>query len=158
MELVTPLIIVDYRQGLAAIDEAQRAQSTSRSPLLAGLIDVYRSFFGMYLFGWTQELMNVFQAALPGLEALADVRVRSRVAWMEAAALAFAGDYSAAIRRAEESRQNSRKSGVFFEYFIATLFLNGRISIAVTSDGPFASSKRMRNWRSATAVRCRFSG
>ena len=124
VELVTPLIIVDYRQGLAAIDEAQRAQSTSRSPLLAGLIDVYRSFFGMYLFGWTQELMNVFQAALPGLEALADVRVRSRVAWMESAALAFAGDYSAAIRRAEESRQNSRKSGVFFEYFIATLFLN----------------------------------
>ena len=77
----------------------------------------------MYLFGWTQELMNVFKRHYPGwrrwpmCECAAGWRGWKRRHWPSRR-------LSAAIRRAEESRQNSRKSGVFFEYFIATLFLN----------------------------------
>src|SRR5262249_44670920 len=88
------------------------------------LLDVYQSFFRIYLYGWDRELAERFQAALPRIQSVTDVRMRSRVAWMQAAVLTLSGEYGSACRKAAGSRQSSRSAGAFFEYFAAMLFLN----------------------------------
>jgi len=78
----------------------------------------------MYMFGWTQAEATAFGCALARVSGVEDPRLRSKVAMIEAAVLCFTADYTAACVKAEESRRESRKAGVFFEYFAATLFLN----------------------------------
>jgi hypothetical protein len=124
LEMSFSLVMVDYRRALAAIEEAQAVNSSAGDPVAGALIDGYRAFFTIYVVGWSQELADVFWAALPRMKSLTDARMQSRIPWMESGIQAFAGKYGAACEKAEESRQMARKGGVFFEYFIALLYLN----------------------------------
>ena len=124
LEMSFSLVMIDYRRALAAIEEAQTVNGLCRDPVAGALIDGYRAFCNIYLVGWTPELAGVFQAALPGMKSYNEVRMQSRIPWMESGMLAFTGEYGAACDKAEEARQTSRKTGVFFEYFIALLYLN----------------------------------
>lgn len=124
LEPAPPLLFVDYRQAFAAIDEAKAAQSGSKDASLAAAIDTYQALFNLFLYGWRQDLANQLRSAAPKLNSLTDTRMRGRLAWMEAAELTFCARYSAACEKAELARQFCRKSGVFYDYFIATLFLN----------------------------------
>ena len=124
LEMSFSLVMVDYRRALAAIDEAQAVNALSRDPVAGALIDGYRAFCTIYLVGWTRELADVFQAALPAMRTLTDARMQSRIPWMESGMLAFTGEYQAACVKAGQAREASRKTGMYFEYFIALLYLN----------------------------------
>jgi hypothetical protein len=124
LDSAPPLTFIDYRQALAAIDEAQAAQAASPDPTLAAVIDVYRAYFGMYLYGWSGERADLMARSAPTLRSSSDLQLRSRNAWMEAAAHAFAAEYGAACEKAEDSRRDSRKASGSYDYFVATLFLN----------------------------------
>jgi DNA-binding winged helix-turn-helix (wHTH) protein len=124
LESVQGLIVLDYRQALAAIDEGQAALGGSPDPVIGAMIELCRQFTGIYLFGWSAERAAAFQAALPAVASITDPRIRSRISMMEAAILCLSADFLAAGERAEEARGASRKTGIFFEYFGATLFLH----------------------------------
>lgn len=124
LELSFSLVMTDYDRALAVLEEAQAVHSLSRDPVAGALIDGYRAFFKIYLVGWNQELVDLFWMALPRMKSLADARMQSRIPWMEAGILAFAGEYEAACRKAEEARQISRSTGVFFEHYTALLYLH----------------------------------
>jgi hypothetical protein len=124
LEMSFSLVMLDYGRALAAIEEARVVNSSAGDPVAGAMIDGYRAFFRIYLVGWNQELADVFWAALPRMRSLTDVRMQSRIPWMESGISAFAGEYGAACDKAEESRQMARKAGLFFEYFIALLYLN----------------------------------
>jgi len=124
LESVPALTLVNYRHALATIEEAQAAQSNSGDAPLGAMVDTYRAFSGMHLFGWHQELADLLDGALPKLNSLTDLRMRGRVACIEAAVHTYVAEYAAACARAEESRRCSRKAGVYFDYFLATLYLN----------------------------------
>jgi hypothetical protein len=124
LEMSFSLVMLDYGRALAAIEEAQAVNSSTGDPVAGAMIDGYRALFKIYLVGWSQELADGFSAALPRMRSLTDARMQSRIPWMESGVLAFSGAYGAACEKAEESRQMARKAGLFFEYFIALLYLN----------------------------------
>ncbi|PWU06031.1 MAG: hypothetical protein C5B51_13135 [Terriglobia bacterium] len=124
LETVHALVILDSPQALAAIEDGQAALSSASDPVLYALLDLSRHFIAMYVSGWAPEPAAAFKSALSRVAAVANVRIRSRIAMMESAVHCFAGEYSAACERAERAREECRKLGNFFEYFSATLFLN----------------------------------
>jgi DNA-binding winged helix-turn-helix (wHTH) protein len=124
LESLVPLSFVDYRQSLAAIDQAQAAQAASPDPVLGAAIDMCRGFSQMYWFGWNRESAKLMDAAVPKLRTASDLRIRTRACWMESAALTFASEYAAACESAERSRQYARKAGAFFDYFVASMYLH----------------------------------
>ncbi|MBC7924117.1 MAG: AAA family ATPase [Bryobacteraceae bacterium] len=124
LDSVHPLMFVDSQRAIAAIHEALASQADAPNRTLGAVIDVYRAFFPMYLSGWNKGLSNLMQAALPQVGDLTDPRFRSRVAWMESAVHTFVAEYPAACRKAEESRQYAKQTGVFYDYFVATLYLS----------------------------------
>jgi hypothetical protein len=124
LQISVPLSFSNFRQALKLIEQARSAQSALTDSDVTAVTDVYLAFLRMYLFGWSQEDADLFHAALPKLRVSPDLRLRSRLASMEAAVLAFVGDNAAACERAEESRRFARRAGVFFDYFVATMFLN----------------------------------
>src|SRR5262249_8854252 len=124
LETVPPLTFVDYRQARAAIEQAQAAGAGSTDPIVHAFIDVYRAVFGMFLHGWSRGQAELMRNALPKLSSLPDLRLRGRFASMEAAMCVFGSEFPAACESAEASRQYCRKAGAFFDYYVATLFLN----------------------------------
>jgi hypothetical protein len=148
LELTIASAIIDYRQGVAGMEEAQSAQSLTGDPALSAMVDVYRAFFQIYMFGWKQEYADLFQSALPRVKSSTDVRLQSRVAWMESAVLTFAGEYGAACQKAEQSLQTSRKAGIYFEYFVALLHVNWAslrgdlgLAIRIAKDGAQSAAR-----------------
>jgi predicted ATPase len=149
LELTIASAIIDYRQGVAAMEEARSVQSLTADPALSAMVDVYRSFFQIYMFGFNQEYTDLFQSALPRVKSLTDVRLQSRVAWMESAVLTFAGEYGAACQRAEQSLQTSRKAGIYFDYFVALLHVNWAslhrgdlgLAIRISKDGAESAAR-----------------
>jgi hypothetical protein len=124
LEGAVPLLFIDYRRALAAIEKARAAQSASPGATLGAVADAYRAFLEIYLFGRTGENAALLSRSLANLRTSTDLRLQSQLAWMEAAALGYAGEYSASCERAEESRRCARRAGVYFDYFVATMFLN----------------------------------
>jgi tetratricopeptide (TPR) repeat protein len=124
LELSIASAIIDHRQGVAGIEEAQSVQSLTGDPANRAMVDLTRAFFHLYMFGWNQEYADLFQTALPRVQSLTDVRLQSRLAWMESGVLTIAGEYGAACRRAEQCLQTSRQAGIYFDYFVALLHLN----------------------------------
>jgi tetratricopeptide (TPR) repeat protein len=78
----------------------------------------------MYFFGWRKELGDVLQEAIPKLANLTDVHLLSRITWIQAVAFNASAQYAAACEVAEKSRQYARRSGVFFDYMVATMHLH----------------------------------
>lgn len=124
LETIHALVLLDSRQAMAAIEEGQAALALAPDSVLAALVDLSRHFVEIYIFGWSQEHGIGFRSALAKAAATGDPRIRSRIGMMEAAVLSITANYAAACEKAEHARQASRKAGVFFEYFAATLFLN----------------------------------
>lgn len=149
LELTIAAGIINYRLGVAAIEEARNAQSLTADLNCRAMVDVYHAFFQIYMFGWDQEYADLFQSALPRVKSLSDVRVQSRVNWMESAVLTFAGEYGAACQKAEQSLQTSRKAGVYFDYFVALLHLNWAglhrgdlgLAIRISKDGAQSAAR-----------------
>jgi tetratricopeptide (TPR) repeat protein len=124
LESAVPLLFVDYKRALAVNEQARMAQPRLHDWTIATLCDASHAFFRIYLEGWRKDLADALMVALRKLRQAEDPRVRSRAAWMESCALCFVADYAAACETAEESRRLARKAGVFFEYFVATMYLN----------------------------------
>ncbi|PWU06032.1 MAG: hypothetical protein C5B51_13140 [Terriglobia bacterium] len=118
-----PLLFVDYRQVLAAIEEAQAAQASSPNRIAGALTDLHSAFFEMYCNGWAAGPADLLRSAARELEESEDLRVRSRIASFQAAEAAICSNYAAAVEAAERSRQYARKTGVFFDYFVSSMFL-----------------------------------
>ncbi|HKA00718.1 MAG TPA: hypothetical protein VKE70_29600, partial [Candidatus Solibacter sp.] len=131
------------------IDEGQAALSGSPDPVIGAMIETCRQFTGIYLFGWSAERAAAFHAALPTLLSITDPRIRSRISMMEAAILCLSADFPAACEKADEARRASRKAGVFFEYFAATLFLHW----AYIHRGDLGASLRVANEDGELALR-----
>src|SRR5262249_10130493 len=112
LESFNGLMILDHRQALAAIEEGQAALLSAPDPVTGAMVELYRQFSGMYLFGWSEDRAAAFRAVLPKVAVLSDVRLRSRIAMMEAGVACLSSEYSTACERAEESRQLARKAGV----------------------------------------------
>ncbi len=124
LEAAAPLLLLDHRKAQSVIEAAKEAQTSTSDPILGALTEVYRAFFDIYLSGWSQESADLLHASARQADAIPDLRFRSRIAWMEAAALAFSANYAAACEKAEMARGYARKAGVFFDYFVATMYLN----------------------------------
>ena len=124
LDSTAPLLFVDYRQIELAIDEAQAAQAATPDSVWNAVAQVCRAFFQMYFAGWSQDADDLLRKASPKATEVEDLRNRSRVYWVEAAALCFSGNYAAACEAAERARQFSRRAGVYFDYFVATMYLN----------------------------------
>jgi tetratricopeptide (TPR) repeat protein len=123
LDSTLPLLFVDYRQISVALDEAEAALATSDDRIFGALTASCRMFFQMYFHGWTQELGESWTTVCSTLGELPDLRHHSRVACVQAAVFTFASEYAAAEKVAEASRVYARKSGVFFDYFVATMYL-----------------------------------
>ena len=121
LESLAPLLYIDHQQVMPALDEA--AQYAPDDPLSHALIDLYRALLEMYFSGWSQQNADLLHAALPTIERTGDLHLRCRAAWAHAAELTFSGQYAAACDEAEKARQYARRAGVFYDYFVAAMYL-----------------------------------
>src|ERR1051326_2911207 len=85
LESIHGLIILDYRKGLAAIEEGQAALLGAPDPVIGGMIELCRQFTNMYLYGWTPERAAAFEAAIQTVTPLNDPMLHARITMMEAA-------------------------------------------------------------------------
>ena len=149
LESVHGLMILDYRQAQAAIEEGQASLSAAPDPVVSALIELSRQFCAMYLSGWNADRAAAFQAALPAVAGIADPRLRSRIALMEAGIACLSSRFAVAREQAELARAASRKAGVFFEYFACTLFLHW----ALIQRGDLGEALRIANDAAGLALR-----
>jgi DNA-binding winged helix-turn-helix (wHTH) protein len=119
---VIPMIFVDYKRALAAVQQA-RDLKPHLSPMREALVDVCRAGTEIYFSGWNAELGRLFDAALPKLSSVDDPQIRCQVAWTQALVSAFSSDFPSSCAAAEQARQLARKAGLFYDYFAATLYL-----------------------------------
>jgi len=122
MNSVIPMVFVDHKRALQAVQEAHDLKSRV-NPIRGALADVCRAGLEIYFFGWTAGLGQLFDEALPKLSAVDDHRIRCRVAWTQALVTALSSDYASSCAAAEQARQFARKAGLFYDYFTATLYL-----------------------------------
>jgi tetratricopeptide (TPR) repeat protein len=118
LDSVMPLGFLDFGRSLAVIEEAQQLKSRA-DPVVAALADVFRAGIWAYHFGWSQELQDLLDAALPTLNPVTDPATRCRFLWMEAFVRASASDFAGCCRAAEEFRSCAREAGSFHQYFLA---------------------------------------
>ena len=116
---VMPWGFLNYKQALAAIEEACRLKGGAE-PVLAALVDAYRAGVWTYFFGWNRDLEDLLNAAQSTLHSVTDPAVRCRFLWMEAFVRYGASDYKACARVAGEFRLYARRAGSFHQYFLAT--------------------------------------
>ena len=116
---VMPWGFLNYKQALAAIEEACRLKAGAE-PVLAALVDAYRAGVWTYFFGWNRDLEDLLNAAQSTLHSVTDPGVRCRSLWMEAFVRYGASDYKACCHVADEFRIYARKAGSFHQYFLAT--------------------------------------
>ena len=124
IDSTAPLLFVDYRQIMPAVDEASEAQAATPDSGPAAVATVCRAFFEMYFHGWNRGSAERLCSAAQRANELEDLRNRSRVAWIEAANLYFSGESAAAVEAGERGRQLARRAGVRFDYFVGTMYLN----------------------------------